>query len=321
MPAPIGFLKRLAHRALDFTRRLRPAHKSPYPPTWPIDPGDAAQLVVEWPTRYENDTIDKWFANLRAGFGRLVPIVWADIPQHHKGLVRFHLLWHGRRHPVTIDYSDQMARIVDEAIGDSLAYFKFQCLRDGYGGLDVIPGGYVNAPTFYRYLPMLRCLKTGGPPRFDVYGRFNLEFAADIRGQAVRLLSEQTQFRYEGSARVVRYYQSLRESAQAKIGIDMPGNGDFCFRLLDYLGIGTFVIAYPHRTMFHVPIEDRRHLVYCKHDQSDLVERCAYYVQHPEERERIAANALEYFDRYLHRDQLAGYYLARCLQRLKGRPE
>ena len=39
-----------------------------------------------------------------------------------------------------------------------------------------------------------------------------------------------------------------------------------------------------------------------------------------EKREQIARNSREFFDRYLHRAQLAAYYLAKALQRLRELP-
>jgi spore maturation protein CgeB len=130
----------------------------------------------------------------------------------------------------------------------------------------------------------------------------------------VDLLQNQRRFHYEGSLQIVRHSQSLHESAQAKVCIDLPGNGDFCFRLIDYLGIGACVVAAPHGTLLHVPLEEGKHIVYAKEDLSDLVELCQYYLEHEEQRSAIARASRDFFDRYLHRDQLAGYYLSKCLE-------
>jgi len=71
----------------------------------------------------------------------------------------------------------------------------------------------------------------------------------------------------------------------------------------------------------HVGLEDRKHLVYTGDDLSDLVPLRDYYLEHSAEREQISDNARKYFDSYLHREQLAAYYLNQCLTRLaaKGR--
>ncbi len=105
--------------------------------------------------------------------------------------------------------------------------------------------------------------------------------------------------------------------ARTKIGIDLPGNGDFCFRLIDYLSIGVCVIGPKPRTEFPVPLVDGEHIVYCKPDLSDLVPLCRRYLADDRERTRIARNARDYFDRYLHRDQLARYYLHRFFEAVR----
>lgn len=117
--------------------------------------------------------------------------------------------------------------------------------------------------------------------------------------------------------KMVSYIDFLKEVAQSKICIDLPGLGDFCFRLINYLAIGSFVIAYPHRTMLHVPLVDRKHIIYCKEDFSDLIELCEYYLENADQRETIARNACEFFDLNLHKDNLVRYYLRTCLNRLK----
>ena len=82
------------------------------------------------------------------------------------------------------------------------------------------------------------------------------------------------------------------------------------------MAVGTFIVAYPHGTDLQVPIEEGKHLVYCKPDYSDLVDICQYYLEHEEEREQIAKNSREFFDQYLHKDNLTRYYLRSMLDRL-----
>jgi hypothetical protein len=61
---------------------------------------------------------------------------------------------------------------------------------------------------------------------------------------------------------------------------------------------------------------DREHVAYTKKDLSDLLELCDYFLRNPLERQRLAANAQSFFDRYLHRDQLAAYHLHSILARV-----
>jgi hypothetical protein len=167
---------------------------------------------------------------------------------------------------------------------------------------------------FYKHLGWLRALQDRSEPRFDVYGRFGAQFATETRRKAVGLLEKQTSFRYEGGLKTVRYSRFLKEAALSEVCIDLPGNGDFCFRLIDYLAVGACVIALRHRTTLPAPLLDREHIVYTKDDLSDLVDLCRYYLDHPQERKRIRAAGRSYFDRYLHREQLARYYLHEALR-------
>jgi len=65
-----------------------------------------------------------------------------------------------------------------------------------------------------------------------------------------------------------------------------------------------------------VPLVDGQHIAYCARDLSDLGEVCARLVRDGGERERIARNARDYFDRYLHQRQLASYYLSEICSRM-----
>lgn len=233
-------------------------------------------------------------------------------------ITKFHLVRAGKAYPFCIDTWDFMDKLNPAAVDQSLAYFKMQYRQQGYDSDRIVPGGYVNLSEHYcRYLPWLRSIQMRQPPQYDVYGRFILAFARETRERVLGMLNAQQQFRFEGSLQTVRYTRSLEEAAQSKVCIDLPGNGDFCFRLIDYLGIGACVVAARHRTILHVPLEDRKHLVYAKEDLSDFVELCQYYLQHDDERNQIVQNSREFFDRYLHPDQLGAYYLFTALKEIR----
>ena len=64
-----------------------------------------------------------------------------------------------------------------------------------------------------------------------------------------------------------------------------------------------------HHTALHVPLEEGKHIVYVKDDLSDLIDLCRFYLDNSASREDLRQNSRAYFDKYLHRDQLAAYYL------------
>jgi hypothetical protein len=283
-------------------------------PSWTFNTRELDKVNILWPTKYEWDEASGWVDPIRQGFCRYVHVESADIPQNYKGIALIQMLIHGKKHHFAIDYSDRPD--IDEGCARlCLRYFKMQFSCDGYALENVIPGGFIPfKDAIYTYLPHVRALGDRKSYRYDVYGRFGLEFARDIRRKACSILASQNYFHWEGSLRVKRYGLSLWEIAHSKICIDLPGNGDFCFRLIDYMAVGTCVIAARHHTLLPVPLVDGVHIVYIKDDLSDLVDLCRFYLEQPDARETLCRNTRSYFDKYLHRDQLAAYYLHTCLK-------
>jgi hypothetical protein len=133
------------------------------------------------------------------------------------------------------------------------------------------------------------------------------------------ILNGQQKFAFLGGLVKKKYADYLKEIAGARICIDLPGTGDFCFRLVEYLALGSCIIGPPHRTALPVPLIDRRHIVYTRDDLSDLTELCDYYLRNEAAREELCHNSRQYFDQHLNRDSLIAYYLRVCLERLPGR--
>jgi hypothetical protein len=282
------------------------------PPSWVLPDRLSDELVIHWPSSYAWPQTEHWLGHLVAGFRKKVTVEFTTVPQDPDadGYVVALFKYRGQTHRIVFDFSDYMDQISQSALDASTLYFKMQYHRSGYGTARVVPGGYpVGSPFSYRFLANLRHDCDKKPKLSNVYGRFGLRYSAEIRRSAMAKLSEFPDLGYEGGTRFVRNSRFLRDMSRTRIGIDLPGNGDFCFRLIDYLSIGVCVIGPTPRTELPIPLVDGEHVVHCKNDLSDLVPLCRHYLENTEERLRIARNAREYFDRYLHRDQLAGYYL------------
>ena len=307
----------LEHWTLEGIARFKPdsqidTKNSP----WPVDPVATKDLHIRWPAIYQWPPAAKWVDPILFSLQKKVKTERANINHSLDGVILFEMEYKGEQHIITIDYSDYF-NINEEAYRLSSLYFKMQYHEDGYKEKIIIPGGFIpNSNLIYGILPYLRSIRDKKKFNYDVYGRFSLEFAKETRKKAVDLLNEQKYFAYEGGVKKVRYVQFLSEVAKSKVCIDMPGNGDFCFRLIDYFAVGACVIAKKHRARLHVPLIDRRHIVYAKDDMSDLVELCRYYVNNDDAREEICKNSREYFDKFLHRDQLTNYYLSTCINSL-----
>jgi glycosyl transferase family 1 len=321
----------LARNWRDVLLELRLRSGADYPNEQPLsyepDPALLKGAYIQWPSAYAYRQAGNWVNALKSGFQKHLPVQIVDVapgpPTNDPTPILIHVVVNGRPIPVTIDYADYMDRLDHNLLATSALYFKMQYRRIGYINVTphhekILPGGYINgSPYLYKYLGYVRehGRKTGYTT--DVYGRFGLTFAREIREKAHRLLSEQKHFRYRGGLVRRRYIQFLRECAEARICIDLPSNSDFCFRLTDYLAIGCCVVAPKHRTMMPVDLQDRQNIVYVRPDLDDLVETCRYYLAHDQEREAIRREARLYFDRYLHREQLAGYYLHQCFRALR----
>ncbi len=76
------------------------------------------------------------------------------------------------------------------------------------------------------------------------------------------------------------------------------------------------MIAPQHNNELHVPLIDRENIVYVRNDLSDLIDLCRFYLEDDGAREALVRNSKSFFDKYLHRNQLAAYYLRSCFNRL-----
>jgi hypothetical protein len=315
--SPSQRIRRLPGLALNAAWAVAPARRPELSPTWPLDGDAKARIAVRWPAVYEWDRAGLWVDPLRHGIERLVDVEEADVPQPYEGIVVVRLVVDGVEHEVVVDYSDYPV-VNDRARAATSLYFKMQWLPSA--DERVVPGGFPPCyERIYDYVGHLRRRRAQARFEYDVFGRFGAGYAQDVRGRAVAMLSGQTRFHYEGGMKPVGYGEYLREVARSRVCIDLPGNGPFCFRLIDYLAVGACVVAPRPPTELHVPLVDREHIVYASEDLSDLVDLCERYVEDDEERERIARNAGDFFDRNLDRGQIAGYYLRTALDRLGAR--
>jgi len=299
------YLNRFAHKPLTVN------------PHWDIDPVSLKDVRIRWPGNYQWEAAGDWVDVLKYGFARYVNVSTADdIPQPYKGTVVFEMVIGSETRTIAIGYSDYLPIDEDCARACDL-YFKMQFDNNGYSAGNVVPGGYVSdGKRLYYHLSKLRRLREQRSYAADVSGRFGLAFARETREKAMSLLAVQSGFSFTGGMNPISYLDFLKEVARSRICIDLPGLGPFCFRLVNYLAIGACVIAYPHAAILNSPLSDRKHIVYCRPDFSDLVDLCKYYLENDAEREQIAANAREFFDLNLHKDNLVRYYLHTCLRRL-----
>lgn len=303
-------------RAIEVTLNAMARRPQVINSAWRVRPEELRGVSIRWPARYQWPRAHLWVDPILWGFRRRLKFQIAELEQPFSGLVLFEFVVRGKVHLVTIDYLDH-STIIEEAVRRSFLYFKMQHRREGYGHENILPGGYVpDGRKLYLHLPRLRKLRDQRDFAYDVYGRFSLEFAGETRRRAVEILRAQKDFRFEGGLTKVSYLEFLKEVARARICIDLPGEGDFCHRLINYFAVGACVIAARHGNILNAPLVDREHIVYAKDDFSDLVELCNFYLENEEAREEMCHRSRLFFEQYLHKDNLTAYYLRSILDRL-----
>lgn len=312
-----GATTRLQDLAIEGVLRAWPNANGPRIHSFRL-PADVAKRVgIQWPRAYEWALADVWGDQYRHALEQFVPVRITEIPQPFAGVILTRFDIDGRPYDVAFDYSDDPLSIHDGCVRQCLVTFKAQYLAQGYGIPRLLPTGYIpGSELLYKMLPYLRWLRRSRPRLFDVYGRFGSKFGTGVRAPALTRLSAARQFHFEGGLRMVGYSRYLREMARARVVVDLPGNGPFCFRLVEYLAVGACIVAYPHHAAMPMPLADGEQLVYIRDDLSDLEEQCERCLGDVELRLRLGARAQEYFDRYLHRDQLGSYLVSSVLEQL-----
>lgn len=317
MPSPIrrrhlsyirraGTWRHLGRRARWLVEPERRA--SAVPLSWPISEETRQALRIRWPARYGWPNAGAWVDPIRAGIAGHVRVEAADIPQPQGNVVLFEAAIAGRTYRGAIDYDDKL--VLNPCASAVDLYFKLQHSREGYANPVVRPGGYVSTHmALYRHAQRWRELRDQTSPSLDVLGRFGLKWAQQIRLQAITLLRAQDRFRFVGGAVPVWWGEYMDEVCRARVCLDLPGNGEFCYRLVEYLAVGACVIGPELMTEMPVPLESGVHLVRVPRSLDGLVDWCERLLADEALRTSIRRGAEDYFDRYLALEQLGAYYV------------
>lgn len=90
----------------------------------------------------------------------------------------------------------------------------------------------------------------------------------------------------------------LRELTNCKIVLNFPGVGWDTQRYWEVPALGRFMISYKPQLKIPNNFVDGEHIVFCKDDLSDLIEKCEYYLTNEKEREKIASAGKYHLKKY-----------------------
>jgi hypothetical protein len=295
---------------------LTPRRAPGRPLTWPLPADPQAPIRVRWPGAYGWPNAAGWAEPIRRGLGVHADLQAAELTQPLGNVVRFEIGLGRESLTAILDYDDSME--LNASVDASDLYFKLQYRRGGYGSAHVVPGGYVSKqPALYRYAKRWRELRERSSPRHDVLGRFGLHWAREIRSRALMLLGEQDRFDFEGGTRALWWGEYMDELVTARVCLDLPGNGELCYRLVEYLAVGACIIGPELEAELPVPLVSSVELVRVPRDLAGLVDGCERLLADEALRARLGHAAAEYFDRHLALEQLGAYYL-HCAGRTLG---
>ncbi len=286
----------------------------PPPPEsrWKLGPGVRESITIGWPHLGAKPGV--FTATLQQAFRQTFRVEEIDAPISDRAIARFEVRHSGGVIPVVLDFRDK-DDLVEEHVPSSAVYLKMQFRQEGYAERKVMPAGYVTGlDLVIPALGDLRARRDRASEKFDVYGRFGMHSAESIRRSAVQALSNQADFQYEGGVEIVRFGQYLLEMAESRICLDLPGQGVFCYRLVDYLSVGSCIVSVRHTNRMHVPFTDGHDIAYVDRDLSNLLEATRYYLARPDERRKLVRNSRDFFDKYLHPVQLVRYYVKSALE-------
>jgi hypothetical protein len=284
---------------------------------WRPDRKALDDVLIRWPSKYQWEFRKYLGDQLIEPMKRFVRVEEIDLPQPHQGVITFQFVRGDREYRVNIETSDYPP-INEDAYQDCDLHFKQQFARAGYGERDhLLPGNFMGGSSqIYRYLDRLRALRDSHRERFEVAGRFELNMQE--RSGPIAILARSTEFEFHGGQGKVPFIRYVREIAQTGVSINLPSSANLTFRIFDYFAIGACIVGPPHTGTLPIPFEEGEHLVYCREDYSDIEDICVRLLGEPGERRRLIANSRRFFDRCMHRDQVAAYQLDACLRHLGG---
>ncbi|NOR57338.1 MAG: glycosyltransferase [Sulfurimonas sp.] len=132
-----------------------------------------------------------------------------------------------------------------------------------------------------------------------------VETGGDIRTRVLELLEDKFDCKENGTKRNQKFSKYSRKGAfylqelkRCNIVLNFRGGGWDTMRYWEVPAVGSLMISQKPQIKIPNDFEDKKHVIHCKDDLSDLVELCEYYLENEEEREKIALAGKEHLEKY-----------------------
>lgn len=265
---------------------------------------------------------NSWYAYLLQGLKEFGEVIispeLAKLSTFEKGdtITVFDIEINGKKQRIFYDWCDFMVDHQDRAKEHNALYFKIQAYKN------ITPiGQVVTMMEYLNDLEKLRKIKDYNRYPYDVVGIFSSRRGknGERRIKSCQIVKEIPHCKsLVGMQRrspiheipkelltpKIKYSDYLVKSAQTKLSLVWAGVGEyncaFSWRLTECLGIGNAIITHKHNAIYpnHEYFENNC-VIIVNPDLSDLQEKIEYYMEHDEEREQIAKNGREYYEKYL----------------------
>jgi len=280
---------------------------------------------VAWPNQYSWPLAASRLEPIRMELSRIVPLELRDVAARD-------LNWHGKGgFPVPREKHDVIGTPFNPADPNDIRGEIFELHLDGrvvrcafdYSDYPIVSTAMLDHVDVYfkciaptgplppkvcrigyfarnpRLLTKARAMVLKSPPerKTGIYGRFGAQTDSQTLREAIvdRLRSSGLDF--VGGFAVKVYAAYLKEMMSARIAMHLPGQGPVSYRLVEAMALGTVVVSTKIGCAFPEELIDGVHYVACQDDGSNVVEICRSLLRDDEQRQRIAAGAMLFFDR------------------------
>jgi hypothetical protein len=274
----------------------------------------------------------QWYGYILKGFRDLgchVCFTENNTKKSHYGLndtiTNFDIKFADKTKTVWYDWSDYKDGLHIEYMSAGDVYFKIQFHKYFNRLRNVYPAGQtVTKMEYFTKLPELRQIAQSANKKWDVVAVFRatntdsrLKFIRALKKTEYKTLAGLTERNGNVSDTTILmekidYNEHLLQQAQSHISAAINGvGGDWVWRHTEVLGMGVCLLTL--ESDYVMPGNPKNCWITVKRDLSDLNEKLNIYLNDKNQRDKITAAGLKYFDEYLSPMAQAKYIIEKVL--------